>query len=326
MPPERDIDEQIRMHLSVLSYFIENANQRNLQDINIYSEGTCAGLLNLLWSSSLIDLNRETIANYPAVDLFDESRGLFIQVTSDDSLDKIRDTLSKSKKVAEDRGVSIEPKVMLLRFNKPKRKSRFNLNKASDEVPAVYFNNNDIICLNDLAHEIQNLNIAKKRQILNYLIERIPISMTTQTHSVEVYVLRKFFETLSSSNEGLAESSPLSDSELEKKREIYIDFWKKIQNRYRTVLDQQRERSFKAAFDRIGQADRVRLTQYLGIESIKIIDSMTAQDPNAVIEELKSKIIEKIELPLVSETDIVHFLYYEFHHCNVLPIYEELTV
>jgi hypothetical protein len=320
MPPERDIDNQIRMHLAVLSYSIENSNQRNLQDINIYSEGICAGLLNILWDTNLLDLNREVAGNFPAIDLLDEASSLFIQVTSDDSLDKIRTTLTKSKKVAKEKNIAIAPKVLLLRFNKPKRKKTIQVDES------VTFPNSDVICLNDLAHAIQNEGIAKKRSILEYIKEHIPIDGTAPTYSLEVYMLRKFFESLSSASSEINDLQPISESEIEKKQALYAEFWQQIQSRYRAVLDQQRERSFSAAFDRINQADRIRLTQYLGLESMKIINTLDSADPNTVIELLKQDIIEKINLPLVSEIDITHFLYYEFHHCIVLPIYEEAVI
>jgi Ni,Fe-hydrogenase maturation factor len=325
MPPDRDIDEQIRKHLAVLAYIIENSNQRNLQDINIYSEGTAAGLLNLLWDSKLIDLNREVVGNFPAIDLLDQDKNLFIQVTSDDTLSKIRKTHEKALEVSKSRKIDISPKILLLRFNKPNRKSTFTIIKAEENKGVdVTFENKDVICLNDLAHEIQNAETAKKSLILDYIKSRIPMEPESETFSLEVFMLRKFFESLSKSSEETGDTQPVSESEIEKKKAIYRDFWVQIQVRYRSVLDQQRERSFKAAFDRIGQADRLRMTQYLAIESMTIIDTLESPDPNEVIALLKEKIIQKIKLPLVSEMDIIHFLYYEFHHCNVLPIYDEV--
>lgn len=319
MPPARDIDEQVRKHLSVLAYCIENSNQRNLQDINIYSEGVACGLLNILWGTNLIDLNREVSGNYPAIDLFDVENSIFLQVTSDDSLKKIRDTVVKSKKIEAENGLAITPKVLLLRFDKPKRAKTFKLN-GDDQ-----FTNAGVICLNDLAHEIQNQELNKKSEILEYIKVNIPIASDQAQYSLEVYLLKKLFESLASVNitdNGLCQ---VSESELGKKRQLYELFWTQIQVRYRSVLDQQRERSFKAAFDRLGEADRLRLTQYLGFESTKILDSTPGGNPNDVIDRLKEKIILDLSLPLISEIDVVHFLYYEFHNCNVLPIYDEVS-
>jgi hypothetical protein len=318
MPPARTVDEQIRMHLTVLAYNIENSNQRNLQDINIYAENIASGLLNLLWDTNLIDLNRDISGNFPAIDLSDEESGLFIQVTSDDSLDKIRGTVKKSKTVAEQKQVTISPKILLLRFKKPQRTRTFKLEKN------VNFNDEDVICLNDLAHQIQNQELSKKSNILDYIKLHLPITETTAQYPLEVYTLRKFFESLSSIEFDDSAQTMTTESELEKKKQLYLQFWTQIQQRYRAVLDQQRERSFKAAFDRIGQADRLRLTQYLGIESIKILDTIETGDPNNVLDALKNEIMTRINLPLVSEVDVIHFLYYEFHHCNVLPIFDEV--
>lgn len=321
MPPERDIDEAIRMHLSVLSYMIENANQRNLQDINMYSEGTAAGLLNLMWDTKLKDLNKEVEGNFPAIDLLDEDARLFIQVTSDDSTLKIKNTVDKSAKVPQVNSAEVAPKVLLLRFNKPKRKKEFYINKEKTQK----FRDEDVICLNDLAHQIQNMSVEKKRKVIDYLQAEVPIGDAGITFPLEVYLLRKLFESLSSENDDLEYTSPVTESEVDKKREKYTEFWQQIQFRYRMVLSQQRERSFKAAFDRIGQADKLRLTQYLSIESIKVLDRSDSSDPNQVIDQLKIEIMNKIKLPLVSEIDITHFLYYEFHHCNVLPLFDEVS-
>lgn len=322
MPPERDIDEAIRMHLSVLSYIIENANQRNLQDINMYSEGTAASLLNLMWDTSLKDLNKEVEGNFPVIDLLDEGAQLFIQVTSDDSISKIKNTVDKSAKVPQLKSAKVTPKILLLRFNKPKRQKEFYIDKEKKKK----FRNEDVICLNDLAHQIQNLSVEKKRKIIEYLQTEVPIGDAGITFPLEVYLLRKLFESLSSENDDLEITTPVTESEIDKKREKYTEFWQQIQLRYRMVLSQQRERSFKAAFDRIGQADRLRLTQYLSIESVKVLDQIDSDDPNEVIERLKTEIVSKIKLPLVSEVDITHFLYYQFHHCNVLPLLDEVAV
>ncbi len=69
-------------------------NTINLYDINIVSETFYAGFLNIVEGWKLINANC-TNKNAPGVDLIDETNRISIQVTSDNSSDKIKHTIEK---------------------------------------------------------------------------------------------------------------------------------------------------------------------------------------------------------------------------------------
>jgi hypothetical protein len=74
---------------------IEYDNSGENFDVNLFAEDFYAELLNLIYPEwKLINLNR-IIKNHPAIDLGGEASKVGIQVTSDNSKDKVQDTLDK---------------------------------------------------------------------------------------------------------------------------------------------------------------------------------------------------------------------------------------
>ena len=78
------------------SSFIKLNNKLNLNDINIHKEFEFMQILNLLYGYNLESTNTKK-SNFPAIDLIDNKNKIAIQVTSDISINKIKDTLEKIK-------------------------------------------------------------------------------------------------------------------------------------------------------------------------------------------------------------------------------------
>ena len=67
---------------------IELSNKRNRTDINLDAEDLICSLLNILWSTNLENINKQD--PYSAgIDLWDQDKKLFVQVSSDGSKSKI---------------------------------------------------------------------------------------------------------------------------------------------------------------------------------------------------------------------------------------------
>lgn len=79
------------------SSFIKLNNKLNLNDINIHKEFEFMQILNLLYSYNLQSTNAQK-SNYPAIDLIDNVNEIAIQVTSNTSIKKIKETLEKIKR------------------------------------------------------------------------------------------------------------------------------------------------------------------------------------------------------------------------------------
>lgn len=78
------------------SSFIKLNNKLNLNNINIHKEFEFMQILNLLYGYNLESTNTKR-SNFPAIDLIDNKNKIAVQVTSDTSINKIKDTLEKIK-------------------------------------------------------------------------------------------------------------------------------------------------------------------------------------------------------------------------------------
>ena len=86
--------ERIKKILNFVRVEVIAAGHLNLTDAHIYAENFYRDFLNLVYGWNLENLNEEQ-ANIAAIDLGDRELRKAIQVTSDNSLDKIRNTLEK---------------------------------------------------------------------------------------------------------------------------------------------------------------------------------------------------------------------------------------
>ena len=85
-----------RENLSRLVVEVETSVAMNQLDINIICEDVICGLMRELYDfEALRNLNSEEKVNYPGIDLADDEARVAIQVTSDKSLKKVKDTLCK---------------------------------------------------------------------------------------------------------------------------------------------------------------------------------------------------------------------------------------
>nr|WP_315594115.1 SMEK domain-containing protein [uncultured Cupriavidus sp.] len=85
--------QEIIVRLSVLRYVITSNTRRGKYDIATDAEDFFAGFLNRLQGWELVNLNVTEYKNYPAIDLGDKNRRIAIQVTAENTIDKIRATI-----------------------------------------------------------------------------------------------------------------------------------------------------------------------------------------------------------------------------------------
>lgn len=92
-----ELINQFREELSKLALEIESSVAMGHFDINKISEDVICGMFRELYGfRNLRNLNAEEKQNFPGIDLADDEARVAIQVTSDKSLDKIKDTLRKA--------------------------------------------------------------------------------------------------------------------------------------------------------------------------------------------------------------------------------------
>ena len=81
---------------SELTSRIKLSNKLNLTDINIYCENDLIKILNNIYKWQLYNANKQN-KNAKAIDLLDDNNRIAIQITSDTSTKKIKDSLTKFK-------------------------------------------------------------------------------------------------------------------------------------------------------------------------------------------------------------------------------------
>ena len=91
-----ELINQFREGLAEVSKEVEMSSAMSLYDINVICENLFCGIFRELYGfSGLRNLNEGEKKNYPGIDLADEQNRVAIQVTSDKTLEKVKDTIKK---------------------------------------------------------------------------------------------------------------------------------------------------------------------------------------------------------------------------------------
>lgn len=119
----------IRDHLGLLSYCIDKQNGSLRFDINRASENFYADFLNLVYGYELSNGNIKISKNLSVIDLVDEKNQIAVQVTSDNSVRKIRETLKgfKEKTYKGKRFSDVFKRLVILIITEKNDKSYKNL-------------------------------------------------------------------------------------------------------------------------------------------------------------------------------------------------------
>lgn len=154
---------QIKRALSSLSYEVSMSSSLNQLSINVHAEQFFVELLNALYNYNLSNANFEE-QNVASIDLLDITNRIAIQVTSDSSLAKVRETLKKfcDKKLYEK-----ADKLIILNLIKKNNHKQQTIAETQFQIDLK----KDIWDYTDLISEINNLEIEKLIKI-NDLINK----------------------------------------------------------------------------------------------------------------------------------------------------------
>ena len=156
-----NIFNEIENYLTFIQLKLKNRNSLNLQDINIMAEVFFKDLFNLIFGYNLNPVKQ----NAPAIDLYDDSNKISIQVTSDNSKAKISKTIESfiTNKLYQ------KYKLIFIIIN-----DRLNYREKFDTKGLFEFNpKNDIIFISDLLNIIKNKDIDSQKNILEFLKKQI---------------------------------------------------------------------------------------------------------------------------------------------------------
>lgn len=149
--------------LNKLCDLVNSRNNLNYYDINISSEYFFIPLLNQVFDCDLKNLNTEQ-KNAAAIDLYDKNGKIAIQVTSDSSAGKIRDTLKKYRENKLYEKYQRLIVVVIVRSHTYKANFTKDIDGKFD-----FSKDRDIYTINSLIKTISALNIEKIANIKEYL-------------------------------------------------------------------------------------------------------------------------------------------------------------
>ena len=183
--------------LSFLRTQVELSNSLNLQDINVVAENFFRDFLNLLYGYELKNANRDK-QNTPAIDLFDDERGIVIQVTSDNSAEKIHKTINGFN---EGLLYNTYNRLIMLIIT---TKQDFPKAKFKNVGNALFSKEHDIIDVASILKDIEDLDPEKLQLIEDFILNEVALKAPfhkRNKESNEVETIMKLIEYLSANSD-----------------------------------------------------------------------------------------------------------------------------
>lgn len=308
--------KEILRGLSYLKSKVELNNSVNYYDINITSESFYCDFLNLIYGYNLKNVNLIT-KNYKAIDLIDEEKRIAIQVTSDSTSTKIKETIRKFEEAGQYK--KVEQLKILILTSKRKYKNDFVTNYFT------FDSKNDIIDIEDISNMLQSKDASFLENVYNFLTREITVLKeeveTSEANEVETII--KLIEYI----------SDYKCKEIEKK-ETFIDPTYKIEKRFKThgiyikkrysILYPIYNESLNIANGNLDIAQAVISELFLQNISIKLLEE-EENNPVKALEKLVSEFEKKISTQgkKYDKTAIEYYLVHQIIQCNVFPNIKE---
>jgi hypothetical protein len=309
--------KKITYCLSLLRTEVQTRNSIQLFDINIIAENFYRDLLNHFgYNLQNLNLIRN---NASAIDLVDNSNGIAIQVTSDNSSTKIKDTIQSFFETPE---YDSYKRLIILLIGEPKLKYRTDFQKGIYSFDKT----TDIIDCNDIANKAKDIRDVKKmKEIADFLENEveIKISSSKSRQSNEVETIITLIEYL---------SNPVNIKFIESEIIENIDPLYKFRNRfaeYSVFLEGQYKELYPIYYDKLNQSKNV-----LGIDTAKaiIIGAFLKETSNLFLDKTDNNPKEALNMMTeyfqdkLSVTGIAYdkmaikfYLLDELINCNVFP-------
>ncbi len=216
--------------LNFLRGEVELSNSLNLQNINVYAENFFRDFLNELYGYNLKNANNEN-QNAATIDLFDVGQRIAIQVTSDNSSQKIHYTINSFN----ERSLfnNFDRLIMLIITTK----KDFVRTKFAKVGSTLFDKNYDVVDLADILKHIADLELGKLKEIREFIEREVALkSPIYKSHkeSNQVETIMKMIEylTANSDAENSSEKEPDPDKKIFKRFADYSDY---LTGRYREL-------------------------------------------------------------------------------------------
>jgi hypothetical protein len=152
--------------LSSICSQIKFRSKLNLLDFNIYVENFFRDILNIIENANFLNLN-ELVSNFAGLDLYDSQNNIGIQISSTNSIKKIRDTLEKLGSNT-DPTISNCQKAIILIIGDKQKKYDFSTSESDSIKPYISkynFTENDIWDINTLSKKVIDLSVEDLKSL-----------------------------------------------------------------------------------------------------------------------------------------------------------------
>ncbi|MGN9164985.1 SMEK domain-containing protein [Tissierellaceae bacterium HCP3S3_D8] len=301
-------------NIALLSHQVEMRNAINLYDINIVAEDFYSGLLNSIYDYHLINLN--TIEkNAAAIDLADKDAKISVQVTSDNSSIKIKDTIDKfiDNKYYE----TYNRLIILILTRKKKYTTIFDTKSLFD-----FDKDSDIIDCGDLIKEVKKKKTGDLERIFDFLNTELShkVNKVETNESSEVETIIALIEYFTSNKEVSKKIDSVIDPEFKIKKR-FKDYASRIEKEY-TQLFLIYGEALKVVDDRmpLDEAQEIVIMIYLQDISITYLEHAN-NDPLKALNLLVDYFEEKISTcgKKYDKIAIKFYLVNEIIKCNLFP-------
>ncbi len=158
---------QFREELSRLCHEVKTSVAMGHLDINRICEDVFCGVFKELYGfKNLRNLNEEEQQNYPGIDLADDEARVAIQVTSDKSLKKIKDSITTASQ--HDLHEDYDRIIIYILTQKQRSYSQRSIEKACDG-NLSFDTSSDILDFTDLATKAANIEPKKLKRVVDIL-------------------------------------------------------------------------------------------------------------------------------------------------------------
>lgn len=308
------IINKIAEYLAILKHLIVLRSSVNLLDLNIHSEQFFKILLNKIYGYSLENINIEQ-QNAAVIDLGDKKNKIAIQVTSNDSLAKIKSTVDafEEKELFK---IYDSLKILIIR-DKTSREGEINTGNFS------FDKNTDVLDINDLFNYIVSGidNLEKLHEIRNWLETELFEKYKSKNKSNEVETFLKLISFISDENnygEFKTESEPDPEYKIEQRFKAYAP---ELKSRYvELAVEYRYALSVTENGMEISSVKIRRIGNYLKEVSKKYLKSSN-DDPEEALDNLCGyfKGFFTAENTNFDELAIKFYLIHQLIQCNVFP-------
>lgn len=286
----------------------------NLYDINVVAEDFFTGLLNLIYGYKLRNLN-VVEKNTPAIDLGDEENRISIQVTSDNSSKKIKETI---RKFIEKQSYFKYDRLVILMLTKKKKyttvfdtENKFNFDFTKD-----------VIECEDLMKTIRGKNVKELKILNEFLFGEFcnKVSKVKSTQANEIDTIMDLIEYITKNKKLKYRVDNVIDPDY-KINDRFKEFATRIKSEYTSLYTVYGD-TLNTIYDTLGIDEAQDLTKkmYLQDISIKYLED-TKDNPIDALNRLVSYFEDELSAngKKYDRSAIKFYLVDEIIKCNVFP-------